>query len=184
MDFDLLWLVPIVAAVVAAVAGAYVSARLGWVHAERAEVSRVRRESAEEIIRTLTKLRDLLRNASSSRDVDEWAAAVTEAYDAIDDARHRLPQEFRHFKRSVRYALGEAVGGVSLADLQSSRERADLADYDHRWNEYAIEYLELAIVATRAWRDASAAAAPKLRLPDFDQWLARTDRHVSGGTPA
>lgn len=162
--------------------GAYFSARLGVVHAERAEASRFRRESAEELIAALSTLRDHLRDVQHNRDVGSWVAAVNVAYDAIEDARYRMPPSFRHLKRSIRFALGEAVGGVvSWADMPSSREGEGLADYNHRWNEYAIEYIDMALDSIREWRDASVKTAPKVRLPAFDPWLAKTGRYVTGG---
>lgn len=181
MDMDLSWLSGVVATALAAAAGAYVSARVGVTHAERAESNRFRREAAEEIIGALGKLRDLLRDVQIDRDIDQWTVPVNVAYDAIDDARHRLPQDLRHLKQSVRFALGEAVGGPSFADLRPSKEREELADYNHRWNEYAIEYIQMAMNSIREWRDASAKSASNVRLPGFDQWLAKTNRHVTGG---
>jgi hypothetical protein len=180
MNMDLSWLVGMVTTALAAAAGAYVSARLGLVHAERAEANRFRRETAEDLVGALTKLRDLLRDVQSNREIAQWAAAVIATYDAIDDARYRLPQSFRHLKQSLRFALGEAVGGVSWADMPSSWETEELSDYDHRWNEYAIEYVEMATDSIREWRDASAQATSKIFLPAFDPWLAKTQRYVSG----
>ncbi|WP_156786346.1 hypothetical protein [Microterricola viridarii] len=182
MDMDLSWLVGIVTTALAAGVGAYVSARLGVVHAERADSNRLRRETAEEIIGALTKLRDLLRDVQNDRSPEQWTVPVITAYDTIDDARFRLPQGLRHLKQSVRFALGEAVGGPSLADLRPSSERDELADYNHRWNEYAIEYVEMAMDSVRQWRDAPAKSASSVRLPGFDQWLAKTNRHVSGAS--
>lgn len=182
MDMDLTWRVGIVTTALAAGVGAYVSARLGVAHAERAENSRFRRESAEEIIGALARLRDLLREVQNDRSLEQWTVPVIAAYDRIDDAHYRLPQRFRHLKQSVRFALGEAVGGPSLADLRPSSEHDELADFNHRWNEYAIEYIEMAMDSIREWRDASAKSATSVRLPGFDLWLANTNRHVTGAS--
>ena len=178
MEFDLSWLVGMVTTALAAATGAYVSARLGVAHAERTEADRSRRDSAERLVTSLTTLRSLLRAVQDNRDVEPWIAAVNDVYDEIEDARFRLPQSFRHFQQSIRIALGEAVGGVSLVDLRSSRGREELSDYNHRWNEYAIEYIEMTMGAVREWRDASAKAAPNVRLLGFDAWLAKTNRYV------
>lgn len=182
MTMDLSWLVGMLPPALAAAVGAYFSARLGVTHAERAEASRFRRESAEELVAALTTLRDLLRDVQHNRDVEDWVAAVNVAYDAIEDARYRMPPSFRHLKQSIRFALGEAVGGVSWADMQSTREHEELSDYNHRWNEYAIEYIGMALDSIREWRDAAVKTAPKVRLPAFDPWLAQTKRYVSGET--
>jgi hypothetical protein len=182
MDMDASWLVGMVTTAFAAGVGAYVSARLGVVHAERAESNRFRRERAEEIIRALTKLRDLLRDVENDIRIEQWTLPIITAYDTIDDARYRLPEGFRHLKQSIRFALGEAVGGPSLADLRPSNEHGELADYNHRWNEYAIEYIEMATNSIREWRDSSAKSASRTRLTSFDQWLASANRHVTGAT--
>lgn len=182
MEMDLSWLVGMIATALAAAAGAYVSARLGVVHAERTERNRFRREAAEEIIGALTKLRDLLRDVQNDRNLEQWTVPVIAAYDTIDDARYRLPQGFRHLKQSFRFALGEAVGGPSFADLRPSNERDELADYNHRWNEHGIEYIEVAMDSIREWRDAPAKSASNVSLPGFDLWLVKTDRHVIGAS--
>lgn len=180
MTLDLSWLAGMLPPALAAAVGAYFSARLGVVHAERAEASRLRRESADDLVEAFTALRNLFRDVQHDRDAGNWLAAVNVAYDAIEDARYRLPPSFRHLKQSIRFALGAAVGGVSLADMQSTREHEELADYNYRWNEYAIEYIEMALDAIREWRDASVKTAPKVRLLAFDPWLAKSGRYVPG----
>ncbi|WP_341953783.1 hypothetical protein [Salinibacterium sp. TMP30] len=180
MTIDLSWILAVLPPALAAAAGAYFSARLGVAHAERAEASRFRRDSAEELVSAFMTLRDLLRGVQQNRDVEPWKAAVVVAYDAIEDARYRTPTSFRHLKQSLRSALGEAVGGVSWADLRSPREQEELSEYNHRWNEYAIEYVGMALDAIREWRDAPVKNAPKVRLLAFDRWLAKTERYVSG----
>jgi hypothetical protein len=119
----------------------------------------------------------LLRDVHSSRDVDEWARAVVVAFEAVDDARHRLPPPWRHLKRSVRAAEGEAVGVVAFGDFRSSGEQDALAEYNHRWTEYAMEYTDLVLDAVRRWRDARPKTAEKIALLSFYAWLARTGRH-------
>jgi len=105
---------------------------------------------------------------------------VNAAYDAIDDARYRTPTSFRHLKQSIRFALGEAVGGMSWADIRLPRGEEELSEYDHRWNEYASEYVGIALDSVREWRDAPTKFAPKVRLPAFDPWLAKSGRFVPG----
>jgi len=180
MTIDLSWLIAMLPPALAAAVGAYFSARLGVAHAERAEASRLRRDSAEELVGALLTLRGLLRDAQQNRDSEQWMVAVNATYDAIEDARYRTPAGFRHLKLSIRLALGEAVGGVSLADMRTSQENEDLSEYNHRWNEYAIEYMEMALDSIRGWRDAPVKTAPKVRLLAFYPWLATTERYVSG----
>lgn len=180
MTMDSSWPIVVLAPAIAASVGAYFSARLGVAHAERAENSRLRRDSAEEIIAALTPLRDLLRDVQENRDVKQWMIAVNTAYDAIEDAQYRAPSTFRHLKQSIRVSLGEAVGAVCWADSQPFREQVKIAEYNYRWNQYAIEYVELVMGSLREWRDASVKTAPRVRLLSFDRWLAATDRYHSG----
>lgn len=180
MTIDYSLLLGALGPMLAASLGAYFSARLGVAHAERTETIRRRLESAEDLVESLTTLRDLLRDVQHNRDVEQWTGAVNAAYDVIEDARYRTPISFRHLKRSVRFALGEAVGGVSLIDMRVSHGQEELAEYNHRWNEYAIEYVEMALDSIREWRDAPVKAAQKVRLLAFDPWLAKTKRYVSG----
>lgn len=67
--------------------------------------------------------------------------------------------------------------GAAVSNSARDQTRNDeLAGYSHVWNEYAIEYIEMAMDATREWRDASAklpvtahcSVASSVRLPGFN----------------
>lgn len=180
MTMDLTWLVGLLTTTAAASVGAFISGRLGLIQADRSETTRLRRETAEELVTTLSELRRLLRDVESSRDFKHWARTVDVAFDAVDDARHRLASGWRHLKRSLRAALGEAVGMVAFADFHSARDQEELAPYTYRWTEYALEYTDLVLDSIRRWRDARAKTAPKMTLASFDEWLAKTGRYISG----
>ena len=160
--------------------GAFISGRFGLVLADRSEITRRRREAADEVIETLSNLRRLMRNAENSTDFDQWASVVSSAYDAVDDARHRLPRGWRHLKRSLRAAIGEAVGGVAMVDLRAPSQQL-LGTFNHRWVEYALEYIDLTLDSTRRWRDAKPSMASKINLLSYDDWLAKTERYIPGG---
>lgn len=181
MTLDLTWLVGLLITTAAASVGAFISGRLGLVQADRSETTRLRRETADDLVTTLSELRRLLRDADGSRDIDAWSKTVDITFDAVNDARHRLPSGWRHLKHSLRAALGEAVGAVAFVDIRSAHDKDELATYSHRWTEYAMEYTDLVIDSTRRWRDARAKVAPKVTLLNYDDWLARTGRYVSGG---
>jgi hypothetical protein len=59
MTIDFSWILALLPPALAAAAGAYFSARLGVAHADRAEASQFRRDSAEDLVSALTTLRDL-----------------------------------------------------------------------------------------------------------------------------
>jgi hypothetical protein len=176
---DLPGLLTLLSSTIAASTGAYVSARFGTLQREQADSARLRRATAEELIESLLDVRRLLRSAATSRDVREWTAAVEACFDNIDNARHRLPKSFRHLKFSVRGAIGEAVGAVAFADLtRSSDDYVELGEYDHKWSEFAIEYIEAATDSIRRWRDSKSSVADKLSLRGYDDWLAATGRYT------
>lgn len=181
MTSDWAWLVELLATTAAASVGAFISGRMGLIQADRSETTRLRRETAEELVTALSDLRRLLRDADGSRDVDIWSRTVDIAFDAISDAQHRLPSGWRHLKRSLRAAVGEAVGGVAFVDLHSAHDKDELATYDYRWTEYAMEYTDLVIDGTRRWRDARAKVARKMTLISYDDWLRRTGRYDPDG---
>jgi hypothetical protein len=181
MTLGLTWLVGLLTTTAAASIGAFVSGRLGLIQADRAETTRLRLETAEELITSLSELRRLLRDAEGSRNLETWSRAVEFTFEAVDDARHRLPPGWRHLKHSLRAALGEAVGGVAYIDLHSASDQAELAAYNYRWTEYAMEYTDLVVDSVRRWRDVRANGAPKVALASFDKWLAETGRYVAGG---
>jgi hypothetical protein len=173
MNLNLEWLIGLLATTAAASLGAFVSGRMGLIQADRSETIRLRRETADGLISALTALRLLFRDAETSRDFAQWAQVVEVAYDAVEDARHRLPGGWRHLKFSLRAAISTAVGGVAHVDLQPPRDQEQLADYDLRWAGYAMEYIDTVLYSIRRWRDAKASTAPKLALASYDQWLAK-----------
>ena len=166
--------------VLGAFVGAFLSSRFGYQQGALAEGDRRRREAADAAIPQLLQLRRLLRNAETSRSTNEWATTVESAYEALDDARHLLPQGLRHLKRSIRASLGEAMGPVAVADTDPQMLEYELSPYDHRWTDYALEYLDEAIDYIREWRDSGRSKISALSMRDYDDWLAFTGRYRSG----
>jgi len=173
--------ITVVGSALGASIGAYLSARFGSKQREAADEARFRRDSADQIIERLLALRAMLRDAEVERDVERWRETLESTYDAVDDARHRLPAGLRHAKRSLHAAIGEATG-LALIDLRSRAlgEQEELAAFDYRWTSYAVEYVDLVLDSLRLWRDRAPRAAEKVRAPDFDHWLAATGRYSPG----
>jgi hypothetical protein len=71
------------AAAAAASVGAFIGGRLGLIQADRSGTARLRRETTEELVTTLSVLRRVLCNTENSRDFEHWARAVDVAFDAI-----------------------------------------------------------------------------------------------------
>ncbi|WP_143465799.1 hypothetical protein [Leifsonia sp. NCR5] len=173
----------LIGSTLAASVGAFFSARFGGRQRAQAGEAKQRRTTASMIIDRLLAVRALLREAQQFRDVADWRDAIESLYEALDDARYRLPDGFRHVKRSVRSAIGEATS-LSLTDSwpRSQNDADDLADYNGEWTTNAMDYFDVVVDSLRAWRDASAKAADRTSVRSFDSWLAATNRYVPGGT--
>lgn len=178
MSSTLIGLAPtLLTTIIGSSVGAFATARFGYRQAAFAELDKRRYEIAESMIAPLVELRRLLRNAENSRSIREWAVAIEAGYEVLDDARHSLPSSLGHLKRSVRAAIGEAMGGVAISDLDPRMADYELAPYDAQWTTYAEEYVDGAINTIRSWRDASRDKASKITMSNFDDWLSETDRY-------
>lgn len=136
-----------------------------------------RREAAEAVLPGLRKVRQLVRDASTSRDAKAWADAVWELFPAIDTVLTRLPDSWAHVERSVRAAIGEVAGPVVLSDLDPDLRSFDVVEYDRLWAAHAEEYLDYVIHRIQIWRDEpkrGTAAPPELL--HYDAWLYDTGR--------
>lgn len=183
MAFDYLGsVVTLVSSTLAASIGAFLSARFGSRQRTEANEAKRRKNTADAIIDRLLILRSLLRDAEQEREVTAWRVGIEGVYDALDDARHLLPDGFRHLKRSIRGAIGEATG-LSFTDFwpRLESEPSELAEYDYKWTTNAIDYIDAVLDALRAWRDARPRAAEKAGLGSFDDWLAATGRYSAHG---
>lgn len=171
----------LVGSTLAASVGAFLSARFGGRQRAKVDEAKHRRTTAGELIDRVLAVRALLREARQLRDVGVWRDTIESLYDALDDARYRIPDGFRHLKRSARSAIGEATG-LSLTDSwpRSEDEPDDLAAYSEEWTTNAIDYFDVVADSFRAWRDASPKASERVGVPPFDSWLAVTERYVSG----
>jgi len=181
METSLIALVSTLATtILGAFVGAFLSSRFGYQQSALAEGDRHRRLAAEAALPHMVDLRRLLRNAEHSRSIKEWASVTESTYEALDDARHLLPQRLKHLKRSVRASIGEAIGGLAVANVDPGMLDFELAPYDYRWTSYASEYLDGAIDCMREWRDASRSKASGVSMRNFDDWLAVTKRYTPG----
>lgn len=84
-----------------------------------------------------------------------------------------LPERAWHLGRSVRMALGEALGGVVLSSVDIQMVGYQLAEHDEQWNETGRRYLMYCL----EWLDWWSTTGPtsilrRRRLLAFDPWLA------------
>ncbi|MFT2816835.1 hypothetical protein [Leifsonia sp. A12D58] len=161
--------------------GAFASSRFSYKHQAQAEQDKRRYALGERVLVPLLELRKMLRAVKHSRSKEGWAITANAAYDALDDARHLMPLSLSHLKRSVRSALGEAIGGVALSDQTPKLADSELEPYNYQWVTYADEYIEHAIDTIRRWRDAPPSTAESVTMLDFDKWLWATERYRPGG---
>lgn len=148
-----------------------------------------RRLQAERVREALLEVRGALRGLSrlirqrGTIEIDgrELAGAFRDFEEAIRTRRAALGRDWRHLERSIRFAVGEDVGMPSWADLDWSDEVAEVSALDHRWWQYAVEYLEY--VDDRFGEVVIGGRHPtKVELINYDAWLRLTGRYegVSG----
>jgi hypothetical protein len=136
-------------------------------------------QPSEEIV--LSILRDALRAALSTLDGAADGTILSEQVSAhlmqwettFNHYRSRLPESAQHMGRSVRMALGEALGGVALSSLDNRMVAYELTQHDEQWNETARRYLLhcLKWIDMRASRSRLSFRQPSLLA--FDAWLAK-----------
>lgn len=163
-------LTAVVSGLVVSVAAHRMSRRASDVADSRA----IRREAAADLSATIRDLRSVTRQwGRVPVTPDEVVSAVEAWSEAHERLGHRLPPESRHLGRSVRAAVGEVFGGVTLADLRPDMAAAPLADPDFEWQEFADEYLSYAVDRIVRWGDGDISAGGLLH---FDAWLKATAR--------
>lgn len=124
-------------------------------------------------------LREALRAALSTLDgaadgtilPEQVSAHVMQWETTFDQYRACLPESAQHMGRSVRMALGEALGGVVLSSLDSRMVGYELSPHDEQWNETARRYLLDCLKWIDAWVARSRLPFRQPRLLTFDAWL-------------
>lgn len=128
-----------------------------------------RLEASGQMLEALRTLETMLRDRECMMAVD-WVNPIRAFYEAADDAAYVLPEGLQHVKRSVRAALGEALGIVTLIDLRGGFADGErVAGFDE-WRGYAADYLAGCSGQLRNWRDSGKAA---VSMATYDQWLRR-----------
>ncbi|WP_210441315.1 hypothetical protein [Nocardioides xinjiangensis] len=127
----------------------------------------------------LSILRESLRAVLSTLDgaadgtiLPEQVSAHLMQWDTtFDQYRHRLPAGAQHLGRSVRAAVGEALGGVALSSLDNRMVGYELAQHDEQWNETARRYLLDCLKWMDAWVARSRLPFRQPKILAFDPWL-------------
>lgn len=127
----------------------------------------------------LSILRDALRAALSTLDGAADGTILSEQVSAhlmqwettFDQYRARLPEAAQHMGRSVRMALGEALGGVALSSLDNRMVGYELSKHNEQWNETARRYLLDCLEWIDVWAGRSLLPFRQPRLLPFDAWL-------------
>ena len=102
----------------------------------------------------------------------EVAGAVSRWGQALDRQEHRLPDDWRHIRRSVLAAVGTVFGAVAFVHI-----RPDTADYpleqpDFVWQDFGDEYIDYVLDALLRWGDSQG----RRTIQQFDPWLVSTGR--------
>jgi hypothetical protein len=124
-------------------------------------------------------LREALRGALSTLDgagdgtilPEQVSAHLMQWETTFDQYRAWLPESAQHMGRSVRMALGEALGGVALSSLDSRMVGYELSRHDEQWNETARRYLLDCLEWIDMWAVRSRLPLRQPKLLTFDAWL-------------
>lgn len=128
------------------------------------------RDAAQALLPPLRRLRDLARDSQhETHHPRVWSEAIAAFARCCDDVGHRLPDNWRHLRQSVRAAVGEFVGGVAMADLDKRMVDYPLAAPDPEWLMHAVDYLEYVVRLVQQWQDEPSH---RRVLLGFDAWLA------------
>jgi len=91
----------------------------------------------------------------------------------LETYRHHLPDQVQHVGRSVRAAVGEALGGVAQSSNDDRMIGCPLAENDEHWNETGRRYLLYCLQWLDDWSVARRFTLRRpMRLLPFDPWLA------------
>jgi hypothetical protein len=169
--------------IISSVASSSIDGLFGGLRRRR-EAEKLRREDAaadlqEWLVPVLEELRHLRSSTTSF-----WKMAVPAIYQSIDRTDARVPQHWRHLKRSIRDCLGDGVGGgFTFLDLIDDEPQEP--EFQPLWTMFAADYVEMCSHQVRAWVEAwSTRKARKIRIPRYSDWLRQTDRwHPSSTTP-
>ena len=130
----------------------------------------------------VTVLRDAIQSALSTLDgaadgtilPEQVSAHLMQWESTFDTYRHRLPDAAQHLGRSVRAALGEALGGVVLSSLDDRMIGYQLPVHGEQWNETGRRYLQYCIEWIDRWAERPGWGFVRQRLLTFDRWLITT----------
>jgi hypothetical protein len=160
-----------VTAVLAAWLAYHFARRQGSADALRAE----RATTASDLYGPLRELQVLLRKHGRVTVTEsEAASAFRSFFDAFDRHRHGLPNDWAHLSRSMRAAVGTALGAVAFVDLDPTVEYIELAEPERKWHAYADDYIDYLVDRVMRWAGPGLPRAQQLVA--FDPWLERTGR--------
>jgi hypothetical protein len=160
-------------------------AGIRWQQARASSDDRVAltRESATALRDALEPLKSVLAGAAHGTIMPTQVAGHIQHWIAVVERHsHRLPVGAEHLERSVRAALGEALGGVVAAPHAPDMSDYPLAEHDPEWHESAESYLSYCLNWLARWHDNPSTRA---RLLNFDPWLKERDdryRRAMDGT--
>lgn len=159
--------------------GSFMSAGFTAAARRSDDARRRRRAAGDDLHGSLLALMRLMIRRDVDQDLEIWVDAISSTYDALDEYEFTLPHQWRHLKRSVRYAVGEATS-LGLVDL-STTEPAEMVDFNGTWLVFGGDYLHYVARNVGRWRELySERRARSVEIMDLDAWLARTGRYIRG----
>jgi hypothetical protein len=128
-------------------------------------------EAVDHLLPALARIRGLL-HASSARRLEpiEVGRAVVDFEELCLQHDAVLPKRVRTVRREVRAAVGNYLGGVSLAAVDAELQEHPLGELDAYWQDISLSYVEYVL------RDLKESThSPKGHMVSFHGWRRDED---------
>jgi hypothetical protein len=129
--------------------------------------------AAVDLAQPLRELQMLMRSQGRVEvDQVEVADAFSRWGQGLDRQQHRLPDDWRHLRRSVLDAAGTVFGPVAFAHIRPDAAEHPIVEPDFMWQDFGDDYIDYVLDALLGWGDTQ----DRRKMLSFDRWLVHTDR--------
>ena len=132
-----------------------------------------RRKAVRRLETNLQSLQTLAREYEASEQYSRrWSTQIRLLGDTEREVSHLLPDGWRGLFKSIRGSVGEAIGGVSMSDIDRRFMNSPVTPYSPEWQENCELYIGYVLDRVRRWGlDPSSRNAKRFRPLQFDSWL-------------
>jgi hypothetical protein len=108
--------------------------------------------AAADLAQALRELQMLMRKQGRVEvDQREVADAFSRWGQALDRQQHRLPDDWRHLRRSVLAAAGTVFGGIAFTHLRPDAADPPLEEPDFLWQDFGDDYIDYVLDERPRW---------------------------------